>query len=82
MTGKFSTEHWKDKAKPMTQDNNKVTDVNGATEILGVSRATIIRWEQEEVIKSFKSIFNGRMRKCFLVSELEKLAGQGDEVSA
>jgi len=77
----FSTEHWKSEVESMNQDtNNDVTDVTGAKKILGITRATLISWEKEGLIKSFKSAFNGRMRKCFSISELKKLAGQGNEV--
>ena len=78
----FSTEHWKNEVESMDQDtNNDVTDVTGAKKILGIARATLVNWEKEGLVTSFKSSYNGRMRKCFLISELEKLAGQGDPVS-
>ncbi len=83
MNGNFSTEHWKNEAETMSQEiNNEITNVPGAIKILGISRASLVRWEQEELIKSFKSSYNGRMRKCFYVSELKKLAGQGDPISS
>jgi len=66
----------------MANEVNEVTDIDGAIKILKISRDTLCRWEGEGLVTSFKSAFNGRMRKCFLVSELEKLAGQGNEVSA
>ena len=65
----------------MHQDTNNVTDVTGAKKILGITRATLVNWEKEGLVTSFKSSYNGRMRKCFLVSELKKLAEQGDLVS-
>lgn len=82
MNGNFSTEHWKNEDKPMTdQVKSEIIDVAGAMEMMGVTRATLWRWESVELLKSFKTVYNGKLRKCFYVSELEKLAGQGDPVS-
>ncbi|KKM68133.1 hypothetical protein LCGC14_1463980 [marine sediment metagenome] len=65
----------------MTQENNgEVTDVMGAAKILGISRATLYHWEKRNLVKSFTSAYNGRMKKCFLVSDLNKLAGQGSQL--
>lgn len=77
MNGKFSTEHWENKEKSM----DEIVDVNGAIKILGITRATLWRWESEKQIKGFKAIYKGRLRKCFRVSELKTFAGQGDPVS-
>ena len=77
----FSTEHWRSEVQPMNQNtNNDVTDVTGAKKILGIARPTLINWEKEGLVKSFKSSYNGRMRKCFRISELKALARQGNEV--
>ena len=62
--------------------SEEVTDVTGATKILGISRATLCSWESQNVIQSFKSAYNGRLRKCFRIKDLETLASRGHEVPA
>ena len=77
MNGKFSTEHWENEEEPM----DKIVDINGAIKILGITRATLWRWESENQIEGFKAVYRGRLRKCFLVSELKTFAGHSDPVS-
>lgn len=67
----------KNEEEPM----DKIVDINGAIKILGITRATLWRWESEKQIEGFKAIYKGRLRKCFRVSELKIFAGQGDPVS-
>ena len=78
---RFSTKHWESEDQAMEEKTSvRITDVDGATKILGISRITLISWESLNVVRSFKSVYNGRLRKCFKVDDLETLAGRGDEI--
>ena len=59
--------------------NVKITDMNGALEILNITKTTLIDWQKKKEIESFKSVFNGRRRKCFKISDLELLVGTPKE---
>ena len=58
-----------------------VIDINGAIKFLKISTETLRRWEKNNALQSFKAVYNGRLRKCYYVSDLKALAGQGNEVS-
>jgi len=72
----FSIKNWEN-----GDDNIEITDMDGALEILKICKVTLISWEKRNVIKSFKTAFNGRLRKCYRIADLKRLAGQGDPVS-
>lgn len=59
--------------------DTEITDILGALKIIGVARMTLDRWENQGYIKSFKRVYNRRIRKCFLISDLKKLVGNFEE---
>ena len=68
----FSTKHWEERM-------GEITDVIGAIKILKISRMTLFRWEDAEVVFSFRGVYNGRLRKCYHKDDLLKLAEQKNQ---
>ena len=69
----FSTKHWQEEEKNIPS----ITDISGAMKILGITRMTLNRWENRGIIKSFKTAYDGRIKKCFNVDSLKEIAGRG-----
>jgi len=68
----FSTNNWQEE-----KNTPSITDVSGAMKILDITRMTLNRWENRGIITSFKHVYGGRIKKCFDVTSLKKIANIG-----
>ncbi len=73
----FSTEHWNDQ----NDAPKEIVDREGAMKILGVTKPTIIGYERDGLIQSFKYILNGRKRICYDAKILRNIISASEPVT-